>query len=311
MLNAGADVNDNSCGLVLPLSITASQGRDEIVRLLLARGARLEDCSDSRTPALSSAAITGWVQTARTLLEYGADINGGWPAAVVLSAEREHPNMTMFLLEQGASLNRINSDIGVFLAFLSEALWSWWNSTVAGAHFGKTVDPSAVPHVPFAFLAFCRYTQYRSVSSNPNGIWWSAHGLVAWSGSNKHFLNLHFNPNLWGKFACEVVFRPKSTQLHLCHFIEALFQLLQLPVTIFRPSYLSFGVANGLALVAAGARFAHFSKEADSLWCWLFLSWCPVILQQKSFVVAIKKRHSYPAHTYALASKLLTISSPQ
>lgn len=35
--------------------------------------------------------------------------------------------------------------------------------------------------------------------------------------------------------------------------------------TIFRPPYLSFGVANGLVFVAAGARFAHFSKEADSL----------------------------------------------
>ena len=119
MLDAGADVNDNSCGLVLPLNISASQGHDEIVRLLLARGARLEDRSDSRTPPLSSAAITGWIQTARTLLEYGADINGGWPAAVVLSAEREHPNMTIFLLEQGASLNRINSDIDAFLAFIS------------------------------------------------------------------------------------------------------------------------------------------------------------------------------------------------
>lgn len=61
----------------------------------------------------------GWIQTARTPLEYGTDINGGRPAAVVLSAEREHPNMTSFLLEQGASLNRINSGISVFLAFVS------------------------------------------------------------------------------------------------------------------------------------------------------------------------------------------------
>ena len=38
---------------------------------------------------------------------------------MVLSAEREHPNMTIFLLEQGASLNRINSDIDAFLAFIS------------------------------------------------------------------------------------------------------------------------------------------------------------------------------------------------
>lgn len=29
----------------------------------------------------------------------------------------------------------------------------------------------APPHVPLAFLAFCRYTQYRSVSSNPNLSW--------------------------------------------------------------------------------------------------------------------------------------------
>lgn len=59
----------------------------------------MEDGSDNRTPALSSAAIMGWIQTARTLLEYGEDINRPWPAAVVLSAEREHLNMTSFLLE--------------------------------------------------------------------------------------------------------------------------------------------------------------------------------------------------------------------
>lgn len=115
MLDAGVDVNDKFCGPLLALGLSASKGRDGIVRLLLARGACLED----RTPALSSAAITGWIQTARTLLEYGADIDEGWRAAVVLSAEREHPNMTIFLLEQGASLNQINSDIGVFLAFIS------------------------------------------------------------------------------------------------------------------------------------------------------------------------------------------------
>lgn len=74
---------------------------DEIVSLLLARGSLLEHSSNNRTPALTSAAFTGWIQTSRTFLEYGADINGGCPAAVVLSAEREHPNMTSFLLEQG------------------------------------------------------------------------------------------------------------------------------------------------------------------------------------------------------------------
>lgn len=122
MLDEGVDVNKNPCGIglfVLPINISASRGHDKIVRLLLARGSYLEHSSDNRTPALSNAAITGWIQTARILLEYGADINGGWPAAVVLSAEREHPNMTSFLLGQGASLNQINSDIGVFLAFLS------------------------------------------------------------------------------------------------------------------------------------------------------------------------------------------------
>lgn len=92
MLDAGADVNDNSCGLVLPSNISASQGRDGIVRLLLARGACVED----RTPALSSSAITGRIQGART---------------------PKYDNF--FLLEQGASPNGINSDIGVFLAFIS------------------------------------------------------------------------------------------------------------------------------------------------------------------------------------------------
>lgn len=69
--------------------------------------------------ALSSAAITGWIQTAQILLEYGADINRGCPAPVVLSAEREHPDMKIFLLEYGASLNQYNSDISAFLAFIS------------------------------------------------------------------------------------------------------------------------------------------------------------------------------------------------
>ncbi len=122
MLDEGVDINENPCEMgafVLPINISASHGHDEIVRLLLARRSLLEHSSDNRTPALSSAAITGWIQTARTLLEYGADINWGWPAAVVLSAAREHPNMTSFLLEQGAFLNQINRDIGVFLAFVS------------------------------------------------------------------------------------------------------------------------------------------------------------------------------------------------
>lgn len=122
MLDAGVDVNGKPCVIgtfPLPLNLSASQGHDDIVRLLLARGSRLGDGRDNTIPPLSSAAITGWIQTARTLLEYGADINGGWPAAVVLSAEREHPNMTSFLLEQGASLNQFNSDISTFLAFVS------------------------------------------------------------------------------------------------------------------------------------------------------------------------------------------------
>lgn len=60
MLDAGVDVNENPC--VLPLNISASQEHDEIDRLLLARGSRLEAGSDNGTPALSSAAITGWIQ---------------------------------------------------------------------------------------------------------------------------------------------------------------------------------------------------------------------------------------------------------
>lgn len=38
---------------------------------------------------------------------------------MALSVEREHLNMKNVLLEPGASLHRINSDIGVFLAFIS------------------------------------------------------------------------------------------------------------------------------------------------------------------------------------------------
>lgn len=80
MLDEGVDVNENPCGMgafVLPINISASHEHDEIVRLPPTRRSLLEHSSDNRTPALSSAAITGWTQTARTLLEYGADINLG------------------------------------------------------------------------------------------------------------------------------------------------------------------------------------------------------------------------------------------
>ncbi|PQE11929.1 hypothetical protein CJF31_00000051 [Rutstroemia sp. NJR-2017a BVV2] len=107
MLEKGANLeltNRNYQGRTV-LSLAVENGHNQIVRLLLEHGARLESRDEfDRTPLWW--AIEGRRTTiARLLLEEGADpgcINGAHEAPLLIAAERGHHEIVKLLLEKGA-----------------------------------------------------------------------------------------------------------------------------------------------------------------------------------------------------------------
>jgi ankyrin repeat protein len=73
-------------------------GSDEVVRLLLQRGARITGGE------VSEAAIRGRKETVRILLEHGADSNHGTVPPIVSAVKLEHKEMFHLLLKHGVEL---------------------------------------------------------------------------------------------------------------------------------------------------------------------------------------------------------------
>ena len=110
LLEKGVDINDFSPLHGTPLSIAAGQGDMAMVQHLLDKGADIDLCFP-----LSAAAWNGHTEIARLLIKKGANVNNGWNCGSPLrcAAKQNHLDMVSMLLaanadpdgsEQGAPL---------------------------------------------------------------------------------------------------------------------------------------------------------------------------------------------------------------
>ncbi|MCB0325253.1 MAG: ankyrin repeat domain-containing protein [Bdellovibrionales bacterium] len=92
-------------GAKLPLALAAERGEVELVRLMLARSARVDERSSSRQTALMIAAESGQAETVAELLRAGAqtDLTDAFgQTALMKAARRGHSSVVQKLLSAGA-----------------------------------------------------------------------------------------------------------------------------------------------------------------------------------------------------------------
>jgi ankyrin repeat protein len=115
LLDRGADVNQARIDSgATPLYVASQQGQEVVVKLLLDRGADANKArSDGRTP-LYTASGKGHEGVAKLLLERGADVNkarsdtGATPLYV--AAQEGHETVVKLLLDRGADVNKATTD---------------------------------------------------------------------------------------------------------------------------------------------------------------------------------------------------------
>lgn len=101
LLDSGTRVRSHMGYLIM--TAAALRGRDNIVRLFLARGIRV--CYTHLNDVLYCAAERGFIRVAQTALDHGADINH--PSLPLYGAIMSNlPHMVQFLLENGAVVSR-------------------------------------------------------------------------------------------------------------------------------------------------------------------------------------------------------------
>lgn len=112
LLDQGADVNGRDNQGVTPLHYAAQQGHNEIVELLISRGAdvNLGTLKGGHAP-IHLACSQGQLEAVQLLTKHGADVtkvnqNGDTPLHV--AAVDNQPAIATFLLDQKASINAIN-----------------------------------------------------------------------------------------------------------------------------------------------------------------------------------------------------------
>lgn len=109
LLTAGADVNaqDAQGRTALMWATTGATGTDshpELLPLLIEEGADLDTRDDKGGTALVYASIHGHIESARTLIDAGADVNVrmGRTTALGFALEHEHSELVKLLLRSGA-----------------------------------------------------------------------------------------------------------------------------------------------------------------------------------------------------------------
>jgi ankyrin repeat protein len=119
LLDRGADPNGKNAlnrphlkGGLLPLGAAAARGYNEMVRLLLEKGALINDAQHDGKTALYQAAWNGKIDTITLLLEHGADINardhhGETPLFGGASGGR--PETVRLLLDRGTDIHARNN----------------------------------------------------------------------------------------------------------------------------------------------------------------------------------------------------------
>eukprot|EP00877_Chromochloris_zofingiensis_P008334 jgi/Chrzof1/3754/Cz13g07200.t1 len=104
LLAHGASVNDGITGALPALWFAARNCHTSTVRLLLESGANIHASDDE---ALRIAAIYGHTSTVRLLVESGANIHAWDDAAVHSAAFHGYTDMLQLLLESGADLSNL------------------------------------------------------------------------------------------------------------------------------------------------------------------------------------------------------------
>ncbi|KAF2108408.1 ankyrin repeat-containing domain protein, partial [Lophiotrema nucula] len=93
---------DHGCPTEGALVAAATHGHMVIIRMLLDYGVETK-------LALAGAARGGYIQAVRLLLDSGADVNEGFPSAIVHAVELEHTTIFELLIERGADLTSAGS----------------------------------------------------------------------------------------------------------------------------------------------------------------------------------------------------------
>lgn len=123
------------------LDFAAVEGRVDLVRILVANGAAVNELSDEFRTALHAAAVGNQVRGIDTLMELGADVEGGrensyWIKPVEVAAEVGAVEAVMALVRHGTDLN----DCGVNP--LVYAVKKGWDLEVVRALLAAGSDPS-------------------------------------------------------------------------------------------------------------------------------------------------------------------------
>ncbi|KAM9385858.1 CARD- and ANK-domain containing inflammasome adapter protein [Pholidichthys leucotaenia] len=113
LIDSGADVNICDNKGFTPLLLSAELGHTEVLRVLVAKQARLEDTLSDKSSALHLAVHNGAVPIVQTLLEKGLDPNiTGAKAQTPLHTAAHHnrPDIIDLLIKSGAQVNAIDVD---------------------------------------------------------------------------------------------------------------------------------------------------------------------------------------------------------
>ena len=113
LLKKGADIDATGKYDAPALAGASRNGHEHIVRLLLEKGADINATGGYHCTALAGASGTGNEQIVRLLLEKGADINAGsWgkDTALVCTSREGHGQIVRLLLDKGADVDVIGCD---------------------------------------------------------------------------------------------------------------------------------------------------------------------------------------------------------
>ena len=125
LLNAGADIDAKDYNHFTPLMVVLQQNKPEIAKLLIEKGAGINEATNGWTP-LTIALQYSTPEIAKLLIEKNAEINvakiaDGWtPLMIALRRANEHPSMpemAKLLIEKGAKINVANRDSWTPLMF--------------------------------------------------------------------------------------------------------------------------------------------------------------------------------------------------
>lgn len=107
LLAKGANVNEKSQFDETALSKAASYGRIDIVKLLLDNGADVNEKSGINHDALESAINNGDVETVKLLIAKGADLSSK-DIFLVTASRKGLPELVQLLIEKGADVNSLD-----------------------------------------------------------------------------------------------------------------------------------------------------------------------------------------------------------